>query len=262
MATYQESPLAVQIRVIGALMLRDTRTRVGRTFFGFAFVVLKPLSHLLFLMTMFLFIRGRLALVGTSPAVFWATGLLPYILCLYPARMMMHSLVESRPLLFFPIVKPIDVIVARGVVEILTAFWVCLIFGIILLSFSVDIVPLSYFDALAAILATIYLGFCMGFFCAVAFKLTRAWGVIMMIGLVVMYFTSGVFFIPSLLPPQFQYFIWFNPLLHCVEWMRSAYYDGFGYGLLSRTYLFSYATMSLFLGLLLEKAARGRVLQQ
>ena len=85
MASYQESPLTIQTRVIGALMLRDTRTRVGRTFFGFAFVVLKPLAHLLFLMTMYLTIRGRMALLGNSPAVFWATGLFP-ISCVFIRR--------------------------------------------------------------------------------------------------------------------------------------------------------------------------------
>ena len=250
-----------QNRVIGALMLRDTRTRVGRTFFGLAFVVLKPLSQLLFLMLTFLVIRGRVALVGTSPAVFWATGLMPYILCLYPARMMMRSIFENKSLLSFPIIMPLDLVIARGLVDIIVCFWVAALFALILLCFGVDIAPTNYADAIGAVLATVYLGFSIGFFSAIAFRIFPAWSIVMMVWLMIMYFSSGVFFIPSLLPQQVQFYIWFNPLLHCVEWLRSAYYDGFGYGLLSVNYLLSFATVLIVLGLLLERGARGRILR-
>jgi len=241
-------------------MLRDMRTRVGRTFFGLAFVILGPLAQLVFLMSVYMLLRGRTALMGTSPAVFWATGLLPYILCLYPARTMMRSIVENRPLLSFPIIKPIDLVVARGLVDIITCFWVTAIFCLILLAFGVDLMPARHGDAIAAIFATIYLGFSLGFFGAIAFKLFRPTSIIMMISFMVMYFSSGVFFMPTLMPPSVQDILWFNPLLHCVEWLRSAYYEGYGYGLLNRTYLFSYSTLVLFLGLVLERAARGRML--
>jgi capsular polysaccharide transport system permease protein len=79
MSVSHASALAVQARVVGALMLRDTRTRFGRTFFGYVFIVAKPLMHLLLILALWLTIRGRVALLGTNAAVFWATGLLPYV---------------------------------------------------------------------------------------------------------------------------------------------------------------------------------------
>jgi capsular polysaccharide transport system permease protein len=238
------------------------RTRFGRTFFGYVFMVALPLSHLLFLMIMFLFVRAQLALMGTDAAVFWATGLLPYILCLYPSRMIMVCLAQNRPLMYFPIVKSFDIILARGLLEVCTAFWVTLIFGSILLLFRVDILPIHTFEALSAVLGTVFLGFSLGWIAAVMYKLTHTWVIVNVLLLLAMYLTAGIFFLPASLPLAAQNVIWFNPLLHAVEWLRSAYYEGYGDGLLSRQYLFLSSTVLLFIGVLLERLARGKLLQQ
>lgn len=252
--------IGVQARVIGALVLRDMRTRFGRTFFGYVISVLWPLTHLLVVMSVYLVIR-RMFPIGTSPAVFLGTGILPYILCLYPARMIAMSLVQNHPLLYFPIVKSFDVILARGILEMTTAFWVIALFCFILFVFGVDVVPIYPEQALLAIFATIYLGFSIGFVSAVLYKAVRAWIVILIGMLILMYVTSGALFIPSALSENIQNYLWWNPLLHCVEWLRSAYYDGYGSSLLNRGYLIGFATISLFLGLVAERAIRGFVLQ-
>ncbi len=241
-------------------MLRDMRTRFGRSLFGYVFIVMWPLAHLLILMTVYLLVR-RITPVGTSAAVFLATGILPYILCLYPSRMIMMSLAQNAPLLYFPIVKSFDVIVARGLMEIITAFWVTTIFCIILFLFGVDIFPTHPEQALLAIFATIYLAFSLGFLGAVIFKVFKPWMVVQIIFLIVMYLTCGALFVPSALSESAQNILWFNPLLHCVEWLRSAYYDAYGYGLLSKPYLLGYSTVVLATGLLLERSIRGIILQ-
>ncbi len=252
--------LIVQRRVLGALVLRDMRTRFGRTFMGYVIIVAWPLSHLLGLMSLYLVTR-RVAPVGASVPIFLGTGILPYILCLYPARQIMTSLLQNHPLLLFPVVKATDVVLARGILEILTAFWVTLIFAIILFVCGVDIAPVHYQEAIQAILATIYLGFAIGFISALLYKLTRAWLVAQVVLMITLYATAGVFFIPSALPDNIQNILWYNPLLHCVEWLRSAYYDGYGYGLLDRGYLVGFSTALVAIGLVMERAVRGRLLQ-
>jgi capsular polysaccharide transport system permease protein len=258
--TIYAEALATQARVIGALMLRDMRTRFGRSFFGYVIIVMWPLTHLLVLMTIYTLVR-RLVPIGTSAPVFFGTGILPYILCLYPARMIMLSLVQNKPLLYFPVVKSFDVIVARGMLEVITAFWVIAIFCFILLIFGVDIMPIYPEEALLAIFSTIYLAFSMGFISAVLYGIMRAWVAIQIAILILMYFTSGALFMPSTLPESVQTLLWFNPLLHSVEWLRSAYYDGYGYTLLSRGYLVGFSTALLFIGLLAERMVRGYFLQ-
>lgn len=249
-----------QARVVKALMLRDMRTRFGRTLFGYVVIIGWPLSHLLILMSVYLLLRSMVP-IGTSPAVFFATGVLPYILFLYPSRMIMLSIVQNSPLLYFPIVKSFDIILARGLLEAVTAFWVTAIFCFILILFRVDITPIFPEEALRAIFATIYLAFSLGFFSAVLYKIFRAWLVVHIVVIIGLYLTSGALFLPSALPDTVQYYLSFNPLLHSVEWLRAAYYDGYSYGLLSREYLLSFSTAFLFAGLVAERAMRGIILQ-
>ncbi|MCW5701017.1 MAG: ABC transporter permease [Bradyrhizobium sp.] len=265
--TYRDSgrpahagPLQVQLRVIGALILRDMRTRFGRKLTGWTIMVMWPLSHLLVLMIGYL-IAHRIAPVGTNVTVFIGTGVLPYILCLYPARMIMLCLVQNQPLLLFPPVTAVDVIIARSILEIINAFWVVALFCLALFVLDVDFLPLRYADAILAIVATIYLGFAIGFISTILYKLIRAWVAIQIILLVSAYIISGAIVPITNLPEQVRQWLWFNPLAHSVEWLRSAYFDAYGEGLLSRSYLIGYATMLLFIGLIAERAVRGRLLE-
>ena len=256
----QDSSLAIQFRVVGAIVLRDLRTRFGRTAFGSLIFVAWPLTHLCFIMAAFLLARRTLP-IGTDPAVFVGTGVLPYILCFYPARMIMFALFQNKPLLGLPAVKAPDIILSRCIVEVTAAFWVTALFFLGLYLFGVDVIPHRPNDAVLAILATVYLGFALGWLGAVMYAAVRAWIVVQIGWLLGMYFTSGVFFIPTALPERIRNILWYNPLLHAVEWLRSAYYDGYGYGMLSRTYLLVSATLILFAGLLIERAIRGRLLE-
>ena len=252
--------LLTQCRVIGALMLRDMRTRFGRLFFGYVISILWPLSHLLVLMIFYAALR-RVAPIGTSAPIFFATGLLPYILCLYPARWIMMSLVVNEPLLHFPVVKSLDIIVARAILETITAFWVVVLFCFSLWIADVEFYPTQPDEALLAIFATIYLAFSIGFFSAVLYKFARFFIFITIGSLILMWITCGAFFLPNSLPSHVQYYMSFNPLFHSVEWLRSAYYDGYSYGLLDKQYLLGVSTALLAFGLILERLVRGYILQ-
>jgi len=211
-------------------------------------------------MSLYMLTRSFVA-VGTSPAVFFGTGILPYILCFYPARMIMVCIVQNHVLLYFPIVKSIDVIVARSILEVITAFWVIAIFCLVLIVFRVDILPIYPEEALLAVFATLYLGVAIGFVGAIMYKLLKAWQAIQILTLIAMYFFSGALAPPTIFPEQVQYYMSFNPLLHAVEWLRAAYYDGYSYGLLDRQYLVGVSTALLLLGLAAERAVRGAILE-
>jgi capsular polysaccharide transport system permease protein len=256
----QDGPIQEQARVIYALILRDTRTRFGRTFGGFLVMILWPLSHALSLLAGYAVVHS-VAPIGTDPSIFVATGVLPYILCIYPARESMPSLVLNSPLLSFPIVKPFDVLFARGILQIIVAFWVAFMFCLIMYLFNIEIMPRNPEEALLAILATIYLGFAIGFLGAILYKITRVWLAFQIAILIVMYLSGGIFFIPTALPQWLRDILWFNPMLHAIEWLRSAYFEGYGQGMLSREYLIGYSTVTLFLGLLAERGMRGKLQQ-
>lgn len=257
----RDNPLVVQARVIWAITLRDLQSRFGRTLWGSLIIVGWPLSHLTLIVCIYLVTR-RVIPYGTDSAVFFGTGVLPYILCFHPARWIMLSLFMNRPLLGLPAVKTSDIIIARCIVEIVSACWVTFIFLIALFIFGVNALPHHISDAILAILATLYLAIAIGWTAAVMYALVRVWIGVQIGVLLLMYVGSGVFFVPTNLPAKFRDILWYNPLLHSVEWLRSAYYDGYGYGMLSKSYLLGYATVLLFIGLVLERAVRGRLMIQ
>ena len=67
-------------------------------------------------------------------------------------------------------------------------------------------------------------------------------------------------FVPDFLPEPARSYASYHPVLQVVEWMRSAYYEGYGEGVLDRRYVLEVAVGSTFLGLLLERATRGHLL--
>jgi capsular polysaccharide transport system permease protein len=77
----------------------------------------------------------------------------------------------------------------------------------------------------------------------------------------VVWVASGIVFVPDALPEKARYWLSFNPALQGVEWMRSAYYEGFGAGVLDKTYMLCFAASALFLGMLLERLMRGKILE-
>lgn len=224
-------------------------------------MILWPLTHLGFIVLGYI-LAHRLAPIGTSVTVFISTGVLPYILCLYPARMAITCLVQNQPLLLFPPVYPIDIIIARSILETINTFWVVFLFCGILFVFDVDFIPGNYSEAIFAILATIYLGFAIAFISTIIFKLFRGF-IAIQIGLLILgYLTSGAVLPIHLLPKAAQQWLWFNPFVHAVEWLRFAYYGESSTELLSREYLLGYSTLLLFLGLILERLTRPLLLRQ
>ncbi len=73
--------------------------------------------------------------------------------------------------------------------------------------------------------------------------------------------TSGILFVPDALPEVARTPLSYLPWLQGVEWMRSAYYDGYGNGILDKSYLTIFSAVTLCLGLVLERLVRGKLRQ-
>lgn len=251
-----------RLDVIGAIMLRDMRTRYGRSHFGYVIAILWPLSHLTGLTAVFTLLRRSAPIFGTDNAVFLATGVLPYILVLYPSRMTSIAIDMSKALFIFPAISALDIIIARAIVEFLTAFVVIIIFASGCALFGVNLIPNDLRIAAAAIFATVYLSICFGLLSTIIVALLDFWKVLSILLLILAYLTSGVFLPMSTLSPDIQSILSFNPLTHCVEWLRSAYFIGYGETFISRPYVFWTATTMLFLALVGERFIRGRLMLQ
>lgn len=251
--------MRAQGRILMALIFRDIRTRFFGSAWGFLIVIAWPLTHILILLGIYL-VMGRTAPYGDSVSLWFATGIVPFICFSYMSRFITFGVVMNRPLLGYPIVKITDIIFARAVVELLNAMLVVINLGVIFWAFGVDFMPNDPVEAGYALLASMLLGLGFGAVGAVIAGIVPMWAGFYGLVLVVMWVSCGVIFVPDALPAQVQVPLSYFPLLQCVEWMRSTYYEGYGTTILDRGYAVGWGLATLFLGLALERLLRGRIL--
>ena len=251
--------MRLQLRVLGALIMRDMRTRFGRSHLSFLVAIAWPLIHVLVISLAFLF-ASRVVPLGGSAGLFIATGALPYILVLYPSRMMTLAVLQNFSALMFPIVKTTDLIVARAIVEAFSAFLVVILYAMCLIAMGVDIVPLDWIEASTAILAAVFLGIDFGLLNVIAMTLLKLWLAVFIGVMVLLYTTAGASTLQIGLPAAAKEWLWYNPIAHVIIWLRTGYFGEFSEIELSKTYVLGVAIVSMFLGLVGDRLLRGKVL--
>jgi len=241
-----------------AVLLQDMRTRFGGSYYGYLIALAWPLAHMGFITLLYL-ARVQVAPVGDSPAMFIVTGAIPYIICLYPARLMARAISQNRQLLNIPVIKPIHLIVSRSVLETLNAIVVMFLFILPIYLFDIDVVPQDLGVAQQAVFAALFLGIGLGVLnvvlCAIFGPYFLMFFNLSMIG---MYALAGVYIPVWALPEVIREYAYYNPLLNLVEWMRSAYYTSYDNEETNKALVIWVGAISLTLGLLGERFLRGK----
>jgi capsular polysaccharide transport system permease protein len=251
--------ISAQGRLLLAVMLRDVKTRFGGSEWGFLLAIAWPLIHVLVLLLVAT-AMGRTAPYGDSVALWYATGVVPFMAFSYMSRFLSLGVVLNKPLLSFPIVKVTDLLFARAIVEVLSAGVVILILFAIFFAYGIEFLPRNIVQASLALMSMILLGLGFGVLSAIISAANPFFVTGYAILLVIFYMSSGIMFVPDVLPEAIRTPLSYLPWVQGVEWMRSAYYDNFGTAVLDREYLVSWGVVSLVLGLGLERAMRGKLL--
>lgn len=245
-------------RIIGAVLIQDMRSRFGNSHIGYLIAIAWPLSHM-GVITLAYMLRVTIAPVGDSPTMFVATGIVPYILCLYPARLLATAIPQNRQLLNIPVIQPFHLIFSRCILETLSAVIVLALFMSVVSLFDVEILPTDTTEAAKAIGAAVFLGIGLGFLnvvmCAILGHFFLVFFILVMVGL---YVLSGVYMPPSALPSNIREYMMYNPLLHLVEWLRSAYYASYDSELINKSLILWVGGISLTMGLVGERFLRGK----
>ncbi len=247
-------------RIVTAILIRDMRTRFGRTQFTYLVAIGWPLSHVSIMVIAFTF-ANRLIPFGTDSVVFITTGALPYVLCLYPARTMALMTTHTGTTLQFPIVHPLHLILARMLLEGLSAFFVALVLVSALWCLGTEIMPRDLPAALLAVYASVFFGLSIGLLGMVLRAILKMAGyLIIVLTMIVMYFSSGVYMNVMPTSEMMRTLLGFNPIYQLVSWMRSAYFETHAAVPLDRAYVLFLSILLLFVGFLGERAFRGKFL--
>ncbi len=246
--TAPEPAWLIQMRVIRALILRDIRTRFFGHGAGYLIAIAWPLAHIGILLAIYAGL-GRATPYGNSMVLYFATSLAPTMAFIYASRWIMLSVIGNRTLLGFPVVKLVDILIARGILEGLASCCMVLVLLAIMAAAGIDIRPVSSPEAMKAMAAAILLGLGLGFINGVIAMVYPLWATAYSLVIIVLYLSSGVLFIPDGLPEPVRYIVSFNPVLHSIEWIRSAYYGAYVSRTLDKSYLLSFGIGSVFISL-------------
>lgn len=254
-----DSALTIHLRVMNALIMRDIRTRFFGHGLGYLIAIAWPLFHISILLTVY-YVLGRIAPVGDSLALYFATGLVPFMSFSYSSRWIMVSVATNRVLLNFPLVRIVDIVLARAALEASAAVCMALVLMAVLSVLGVDVVPSDPAGAASAMASAIYLGFGMGFANAIIAMALPGWMLGYALIIMILYASSGILWSVHNLPEALVGYVLYNPIVHCVEWMRSSFYYNYPTGLLDKSYIWEFGTGALFFGLLIERVFRDKLL--
>jgi capsular polysaccharide transport system permease protein len=246
--------------VMAAVVLRDMRTRFFNHGLGFLVQTLWPLAHIFMLIIIYNF-AGRQAPYGESLNVFFASALLPTMSFMYVSRFMSLSLIINRPMLSFPAVTVLDIMFGRAFLEVIAAGLTLALTITILWAIGDNPFPFDPLQAILAYVSVLILAVGVGILAGVVVMFFQMFATIYALAMVLVYVSSGVLFVSSMLPDAASYALSWNPVFQGVEWMRTAFYEGYNNRYLDKTYLIAFGFTSLALGLALERVFRRTMLE-
>ncbi len=235
-------------RTVMALILREMTTTYGRSPGGYVWAIVEPIAGTA-LLTFAFSLAFRSPPLGANFALFYATGLLPFMMYTDLSLKISQSIQFSKPLLFYPRVTYIDAILARFILNAITQLMVvAIIFVGIVTVFDLQIII-----NLPAIVLSLTMAAALGLgigtlncYLVSAFPVwLRIWTILNR----PLFIVSCIFFLPESLPEPYRSILAYNPLVHVVAEMRRGYYPSYEADLVSPTYVFGLSAVCCVFGL-------------
>jgi len=192
-------------------------------------------------------------------AVFMLTGLVPFSLFQDNKTQLQNAIAGNKALLAFPQVTTFDVIFARAILETLTTLAVFVLLLVLFYLVGIHYRLEDPLGVLSACMLIAMMGIGMGFILASLKPLLPS---IQQISSAILgrplFLSSGVFFSAENIPAEFRVYLLYNPLMHCLELLRSSFFYEIDSPYGSWSYASLWAVSLLTLGLLMHQALRKR----
>ncbi len=223
----QESALTIQCRVVFALIMREVKSRYGRRQLGFLWALLEPMLFIGLFIGLF-YLMGRNSQSGIPTPLFFVTGFTPFFLFkdLYPQVATCAK--GANTLLMFPQVSRTDIILSSVTLTSLLSLAVMCIFLGICYAAGYEFQMQRTLQVLGALTLLILLATGVGLVVG-AFTIKYEF-VASLAGAFLgrpLFMSSGLFFTADMVPATARDYLLYNPILHCIELLRSAMFESF-----------------------------------
>jgi capsular polysaccharide transport system permease protein len=244
------------------LLLRETVNRLAAGRGAWAWLLIEPLVHVLFMLTMFTVVR--VTNIGGIDATLWLTiGLLAFFQFRRTANQCTNAISANRALFTYRQVKPVDTVLVRAACEGFLMLLVLLMSMGVLALLGHDVIPADPLALLGALAGLWLVGLGFGLVTSVAVELIPEMQRVIGFVMLPAYFMSGVMVQIGAIPEPYRSFLAMNPLVHGLETARlsfAPYYHTLTD--LSLGYLYGWALVLIFLGLALQVRFATRVASQ
>lgn len=247
--------------MIAALVLREIGSAYGRTAAGYLWAIVEPVAGIA-LLTFIFTLALRSPPLGTSFALFYATGILPFLVYQSTMSKVGAAVQFSKGLLVYPRVTFFDAVVARFLLNTVTQILVAyLLFTILLL--TQDTRAVIDIGAIATSFGmTLALGFGIGALNCVLFSVMPSWQRVWSIINRPLFFVSCIFYTYESLPELAQDILWWNPLVHIIGMMRTGFYPTYTGDYISVTYVLLVAVVPGVFGLHFLRRYHKKILNE
>lgn len=247
----QESAFTIQCRVVYALILREVKSRYGRRQLGFLWALLEPLLFISLFIGIF-HLMGRDSQAGIATPLFFVTGFSPFFMFRDLFPQVASCAKGNIALLMFPQVSRTDVLLST---VILTALLSLAVMGLLLLmcyaagyEFQIQR-PLEVLGSLGLLIALgTGIGLVVGAFTIRYEFVSSLAGAFLGRPL---FISSGLFFTADVVPAKVRFYLLYNPILHCIESIRSGMFASFESRYVDLPYVVYFALILNAFGLML-----------
>ncbi|MDD4616945.1 MAG: ABC transporter permease [Alphaproteobacteria bacterium] len=248
------------MRVISSVLIREFRTRFGGMKLGYVWAIFEPVAHLALIAIVFYYMHATGgAPIGDSLLVFYFTGVLNYLLFNNTITFVQSGLESNKALLKIPVVKPLDVLIARAILELFTMVIVAILMLTSFHLFGLKAAPYDIVKCVKAVIAVWILAAGFGMVNCVILHVIKSWDQIFFAFSRSLYFISGIFYPTLAMPTEVRDILQWNPLLQAIELFRSGFFAGYDPFWLNTGYLYAVAAAMFVTGLCLERVLRRKM---
>jgi ABC-type polysaccharide/polyol phosphate export permease len=217
------SPLRTQLRVIGALLMREILTRYGRKNIGFLWLFIDPMIFTAMIALMWSVIRVR-HFDNISVVAFAVTGYSTVLLWRNMANRCLAAVEPNRSLLYHHSVKIIDFYAARILLEAVGATIAFVMLAALLSLFGLMGTPYDPLQVAGGWFMLAWFGAALALVVAPLTEVSplaeKIWAPISYISFIF----SGALFLVDMLPPEAQRIMMWVPMVSGVEYLREGYF--------------------------------------
>lgn len=214
--------LQIQLRVIGALLMREILTRFGRHNIGFLWMIFEPMMFTLGVTVLWLATshkEGNLSVIA-----FVLTGYSSVVLWRNCANRCALAITPNLTLLYHRNVKVLDIFIARIILEAAGATISFMALLIIMCFIGVLAWPVSPFTMIIGWLLLFYYSAALGILVGVVSERSELFERFWHVATYLLFPVSGALYVVDWLPKNAQDIVLMLPSVHATEMIREGYY--------------------------------------